>query len=218
MALPDATAGAQLASGFFDPWWIGFLDFDGDPVRVTTAPTSLAMSGTGDPDLDGHTFTAVSPSLVRVGDVRNAVGGSDTLTCLLSGIVGPDSDLLNTVGDTTLWRLRLARLWAIIHNQSGAQQGAVWNYYTGRMSALTIIGSPTEQTVRLDIENYLASLKRASGRTYLDQASFDAADNTAALTIGVANGTLKGVVTAAYGAGFGGGAGGGRFDRNVNLD
>lgn len=193
MGLPDATAGAQLASSYFAAAWVAWLDFYGDPVRVTTAGIGLTFSGTGDSDLDGHTFDAVSPELVSVGDVKNSEGGSETLVYALSGIVGPDSDLLDILGDPSQWQGRAARLWAVIYDESGAQQGAVWPVHTGRMSAMQIIGSPTAQTVKLDVESYLAALKQASGRTYLDQGRFNPADNSAALKIGAANGATKGV-------------------------
>ncbi len=197
MSGPDATAGAQLASSYFRAAWMAWLDFDGDPVRVTTAGVSLSFASTGDADLDGQTFDAVDPSLVSVGEIKNSDGGSETLPFVLSGIVGPNTDLLNVLGDVSLWRGRVARLWAVIYDEAGVQQGAVWPVYTGRMSAMQIIGAPTSQTIKLDVENYLASMKQASGRTYLDQAAFDAMDNTAELTIGVANGATKGVQSAA---------------------
>lgn len=193
MTLPDSAASAQLASGSFAIAWLAWLDIVGDPVRATIAPRSLTFGTVGDPDLNGQTFDAVDPTMVSVTDVKNAEGGSDTISFTLSGIVGPDSDLLNLLGDTTKWRGRTARLWAIIYDETGAQQGAIWPIYTGRMSAMQIIGDPTQQTVKLDVESYLASLKQASNRTYLDQASFDPYDNTAALKIGIANGATKGV-------------------------
>lgn len=195
MTLPDNAAGALLASSFFDNKWLAYLDFDGDPVRVTTAGRTISFTGTGDEELDGHTFDAISPALVTVGDVRRGEGGSDTLSLALSGIVGPDTELLNVLGNPSLWRGRVARLWGVFYDETGAQQGAVWPIYTGRMSAMQVVGEPGSQTVKLDVENYLASLKQASGRTYLDQAQFDPEDNTAALTIGVANGQTKGVAS-----------------------
>lgn len=202
MSLPDSAAGAQLAQGAFAIAWMAYLDFSGDPVRVTTAGRAVSVTGSGDADMDGYTFDAVDPSLVSVGEVKNAEGGSDTLTFTLSGIVGPDTDLLNIIGDTSLWRGRPARLWAAIYDESGAQQGAVWPVYTGRMSAIQIVGDPSQQTVKLDVESYLASIKQASGRTYLDQATFDPVDNTAALKIGVANGATSGVATGAPAAAY----------------
>lgn len=205
MTLPDGTASAQLASDFFDAGWLAWFDFDGDPVRVTTARRSLDMAGTGDADLDGFTFDAVNPIMVSVGDLSNSDAGSETLPFALSGIVGPDTDLLNVLGDKSLWQDRPARLWAIIYDEAGDQQGAVWPVYTGRMSAMQIVGAPDNQTVKLDVESYLASLKQASNRTYLDQNRFDPLDNTASLKIGVANGAMKGVGTTSAAA-----AGGGR--------
>lgn len=193
MALPDSTAGAQIASGAFFPAWVGFLDIVGDPVRATTATVSLSFSSTGDSDLDGQTYIAVDPTMVGVTPFQNKEGGSETLTVSLSGIVGPDSDLLNAIGNKANWQGRTARFWAVIYDPDGVQKGAVWNIYTGRMSAARINAMPDNQIVEIDIENYLASLKEASGRTYLDQEKFDPNDYTPRLKIAVANGATKGV-------------------------
>jgi hypothetical protein len=190
MTLPDATACAQLTQDFF-PAWVGFLDIVGDPVRVTTAQLSLTFAGTGDADLDGQVFSAADPSVIEVGGVRNGDDGSDTLTCSLSGIVGPDSALLDAMGDTANWRGRTARLWCVIYNMGDVQQGDVWAFYTGRMSSLRMVGDPSSQTVELEIENYLASLKDASGRTY-DQEYFDSGDLSFRLKVAAANGATKG--------------------------
>ena len=193
MSLPDATAGTQLTRSSFQVAWLAYLDFDGDPVRCTTAGKSLTFTATGDSDLDGHTFIAVDPTLVGATAVKSAEGGSETLSFTLSGIVGPDTDLLNIIGDRTNWQGRSARMWAVIYDESGTQQGAVWPVYTGRMSACQMMGDPSQQTVKVDVESYLASLKQPSGRTYLDQAQFDPVDITAKLKIGVANGAREGV-------------------------
>lgn len=193
MAIPDSTAGAQLATSSFQVAWMAYLDFSGDPIRATTAGRPLIFTGTGDAELDGFTFDAVDPQMVSVTDVKNGEGGGDTISFTLSGLVGPDTDLLNILGDTAMWRGRTARLWGVIYNEAGTQQGAIWPIYTGRMSAMQIIGDPSQQTVKLDVESYLASLKQASGRSYLNQRDYDSVDNTAALKIGVANGATKGV-------------------------
>lgn len=195
MSLPDATASTQLLTDFI-PAWLCYLDVDGDEVRVTTAPNSLIFgaSDTGDADLDGFTYSAISPSVVNVGPVSNREGGSDTLTVSLSGIVGPDTDMLNAIGDKTLWQGRTARLWCVIYSPAMVQQGAVWAYYTGRMSSARFSGAPDNQTVEMDIENYLASLKRASGRTYMNQSYYDATDLSAKYKIAAANGYTKGAI------------------------
>lgn len=195
MSLPDATASAAIAGSSFQIAWLAWLDFDGDPVRATTAGRSLAMSGTGDADLDGYTFDAVEPTMVSVSEVKNKEGGSDTITFTMSGIVGPDTDLLNIIGDRSLWQGRTARLWAIIYDEDGAQQGAVWPVYTGYMSGVQIAGDPGSQTIAMEVESYLAYMKQASGRTYLNQSQYDPDDNTASLKIAAANGAKDGVAS-----------------------
>ena len=110
------------------------------------------------------------------------------MTATLSGIVGPNSDLLNILADETKWKGRLARLWFLTLNSAGDRVGAVVPYYTGRMVGFVITGSADQQTAKITIESYLASLTAASNRTYLDQADFVPNDTSASLTLAVANG------------------------------
>lgn len=189
MSGPDATASAELSAAILQPHWVGWLDFSGDPVRVTTAPYSVTFSGTGDSDLDGYTFDAVEPALVSISDIHHQDKGSDTVTASLSGLVGPNSDLLSIIGDRSLWRGREAALWLMLYDTSFARVGNVWRYYTGRMVSAPISGSPESQTIDVQIESYLASLSAASNRTYLDQADFDSGDLSAEAAIAIANGT-----------------------------
>jgi hypothetical protein len=170
------------------PPFLVWLDIVGDPVRATTWEVSLRLSGTSDPDLEGHLFSAIDPNMGAVSGVKRATGGSETVTATLSGIVGPDSDLLNILGDESKWKGRLARLWFLTLNSGGDRVGAVVPYYTGRMVGLSIAGSAEQQTARVTIESYLASLSAASNRTYLDQADFVPGDGSAALTLATANG------------------------------
>ena len=170
------------------PPFLAWLDIVDDPIRATTWEVSLRLSGTGDPDLDGQLFSAISPELGSVSGVKRATGGSDTVTATLSGIVGPNSDLLNILADETKWKGRLARLWFLTLNSAGDRVGAVVPYYTGRMVGFVITGSADQQTAKITIESYLASLTGASIRTYLDQAHFVPNDTSASLTLAVANG------------------------------
>lgn len=188
MARPDASASAALAAAVIKPAFIGFLDILGDPVRVTTWGASLTFSGTGDPDLDGYTYSAIDPQLVDIGPVKQAEGGSDTVTAALSGLIAVDSDLMTLIGNPANWRGRVARLWLGIHDEADVQQGAVWSYYTGRMVAVGIRGGPDAQTIEVQIENYLATLSAASNRTYLDQSRYDPGDLSAEAAIAIANG------------------------------
>ncbi len=184
---PDATAMAALAQSHVRPRWFAYLDFDGDPVRATTYVAPVTFSGTGDADLDGFTFEPVRDELVQIGEPQYSANGSETLPLLLSGLTGPNSDLLNIMGDETKWRGRDVRLWQLVVDDAGAQQGVVWSYYTGWMSSMSIAGDKSGQTIAVDVEGYLATLTPASNRTYLDATYFDAADTSAEKAIAAMN-------------------------------
>lgn len=202
----DATAKAALAGSVVRPLYFCFLDIVGQPFRVTTANADVTFSGTGDADLDGQTFSAISPEVVDVGDVVHSEGGSETLVCSLSGLLNGDADTLATIGNKANWQGRKARLWVWIHDEAGAAQGAVAPYYTGYMVSIEIEPSPDSQVIRLQIENYLAALNEASMRTYLGQKTFDATDLAPQAMLAAANGARRGP---AAGLGYGGGGGGG---------
>lgn len=199
----DTAATAALDAGAIDPEWYCWLDVVGDPLWATTAGENVTFDGTGDPELDGKTFVALDPRAVSVSDVVAQEGGSETVTCRLSGLLEIDADVLATMADKANWQGRTARLWLRIKDENGAVQGAVAAYYTGYMVALDILPSPEEQVIELKIENYLALLTRASGRTYLSQSRYDPADTSAQATIGAANGARpNGQSTSAGGGGL----------------
>jgi hypothetical protein len=216
---PDATAATALNAQVIRPVFMVYLDIVSDPLRACTAGNSLAISGTGDADLDGFTFDGVDAQFVDISQVRMKDGGSDAVTAKLSGIVGLDSDMLNLLGDSSNWQGRTARLWRIIRDEYGAQQGAIQPYYTGYMVALSIGGSPESQTVEVTIESYLVAFSQASNRSYLDQDAFDPGDLSAKATIAIANGNsgnpLMGNMPVSTGGGYGGGFGGGLDPVNV---
>ncbi len=230
MGRPDSTAVAALDADYLKPAFLAYLDIVGEPVRATTWPADLTFAGTGDPDLDGETFMALQGGIVDVGEVKFQEGGADTLTITLSGLILPDNDLLNIVNDEANWSGRVARLWQAIYNENDVRQGAFWNYYTGRMVGMPIVGDPGEQTIELTIETYLASLSSPSNRTYLDQEEFDPLDTSAEAAIALGNGTggngltggsgygtPSGPYTPYYGPGGGGRGGGFHGTRGVQL-
>lgn len=189
---PDDLAQAALGTDVRRPVTFCFLDFADEPVRVTNAPYDFTFSGTGDPDLDGHTFTAVDPRVVTVGPVKAREGGSDTLTLTLSGLAGVDDETMNQLGARANFSGRDCRLWRAMLNPSDLTQiGALWSYFTGYMSVPVVVGDRTSQTINLDVETYLAFFGQATGRTYLDQASFDPGDRSADLSVAIANGAAR---------------------------
>jgi hypothetical protein len=184
----DTTAQAAVVGNIAVAWFL-YLDILADPLRVTTFGADVAFTSTGDSDLDGHTFTAFGGPLIEVGDVSNSDSGSNTLSITLSGIVSMDTTMLNDIGDVTKWQGRMARIWFQIYDTTGVTpQGAIVKYYTGYMSKVTIGAQPSQQTIQLSVENYLAFTTQASNRSYLSQKDYDAADTSAGASIAAANG------------------------------
>jgi hypothetical protein len=205
MAGPDTAAIAALRSytSPVHPVYIGFLDILGDPIRVTTAPYDLtiAAGATGDAELDGLTFSAVDPEFISVSQIVMKEGGTESVTCTLSGLIGVDTGLLNQIGDKANWQGRVARLWQMQIDESLAQVGAIWPWFTGYMTVPRITGDKARQVIELEVESYLSFLRTASGRTYLSQADFDSGDLSAQASIAAANGqTAAGAAVAAASA------------------
>lgn len=187
MSRPDATASAALDEGYVRPVWFGYLDFDGDPVRANTSGRDITISGTPDPDLN-HTFFGITADIVDISEIKIGESGTDTVSVRLSGLRGPDIDLMNTIGDASNWQGRTARLWRMIRDETGSQQGAIQNYYTGYMMSAEFTGDPAQQSITILIESYLAAFSQASNRTYLNQADYDENDLTAKAILAIANG------------------------------
>ena len=192
MATPDAPTIAALGGSRISAPFLVYLDFAGDPVRATTWPAPVAPTGTGDADLDGYTFVTLSPQFGGVDTVTRSTGGADTTKVWLSGISGPDDDLLAVLEDEASWYLRVARLWFVLRDAGGANVGAFAPYLTGRMTSWNLRAAADKQRIEISIETYLAALTGASNRNYLDQADFDPSDTSAAQSIAVANGAKKG--------------------------
>lgn len=175
----DATAIAQLAQPHTNSRFFIFLDFEGDPVRVTTWHKSLTLSGTGDPDLDGFTFDAFDPSLISVSEVSHSIDGAEPVTASMSGLPVADADLLNILGDQSKWRFRRAKLWLGVADENLVAQGNIIPYYLGRMHSYEFPeSSDTTQTVQIRIESYRAILSGATGRTYMNQSTYDSGDRS----------------------------------------
>lgn len=196
----DATTQAALEAPVL--YWrvLAFIDFDGDPARLTSGLYDKVISGSGDAELDG-TYESYQHNLIEVGAVRHNETGSDTVPITMSGLL-INGDFMNLIGDRTKWQGRTARLWFYVVDESETQVGSIIPYYTGYMNDIAIAGSPEEQRITLTIENYLATLAGAPNQTYMMQSLFDSGDLSANATLGAANGMGNGAGAA---AGTGGG-------------
>lgn len=217
MSRPDAQAAAALSGQVIRPVFFCFLDILGDPLRACTAGESFALSGTGDPDLDGHVFLGIDPTVVSISEAVQTDGGADPMTARLSGLQGLDADLLNIVGDPANWLGRTARFWRMIRDADGVQRGALQHYRTGWMTALAITGQPSSQTINLTVQTYLAAYSAASNRTYLDQDQFDPGDRSAEAAIAIVNGLSGNPALSNTPSWPDGGGGGGRLQQDLQL-
>jgi hypothetical protein len=207
MSRPDPAASAAL-DGDVLPIWLVYLDFADEPLRGCTAGQTLSFSGSGDPDLDGHTFDGINSQMIEVSDVSSSESGTDTVTVVISGIASLDADMLAAINSPAIYQGRVARLWRIIRDMSGAQVGGIQPYYTGYMVTGYVGSEPDEQTITIQIEGYISAHSAPSFRTYLDQESFDAGDLSARAAIAIANGVGA---DPSIGAGVSNPSGGGRM-------
>jgi hypothetical protein len=203
----DPVAKAALDQQVIAPAFFGFIDILGDPIRVTTYGANVIFSESADPELDGE-FKAIDPKVIDIGPITNREGGSETVSLMLSGLLLPDAELLALMGDQSKWRGRVVRLWMMIYNEDGIQQGAIVPYSTGYMVGLDLIPSAQSQILRLRVENYLTLLAQPSNRSYLGQNQYDAGDTSAAATIGAANNASTGPGSVGLSTGTGGGGAG----------
>jgi hypothetical protein len=201
MSLPDATAAAAMDDNVVKPVWFVFLDFLPEPLRANSSGRDITIAGSGKPDLDGE-YIGVDPRLVSLSTVRVSPGGSDTRWIRVSGIRGLDDDDRATLANPANWQGRLVRRWRLIRNAADVQQGGIQHFDTGYMMGLSHIGSATSLTIELTYESYLAAFAQASGRTYLDQESFDEGDLSARAALAIANGNMSSpLISGAGGAG-----------------
>ena len=183
----DPTASAALDGIVIKPVFMAFVDFPDEPLRANTSGADLALTGTGEPDIDGFVFSGIAADVVDIGPVHNGQNGSDSLVIKLSAAFDMDPDMLDEVNDRTHWQGREVRLWRIIRNAANVQQGGVQHYYTGYMSSLAVKAMPESQTIEATVEGYLAAFSAPSNRTY-DNELFDSGDLSYRAAIAIANG------------------------------
>jgi hypothetical protein len=171
--------------------WVCYLDVVGDPLRATTGLYDKTFSGTGDPDLDGDTYSSYPSDLITVSEVQHDENGSNQVSVSMSGLIVNNVDFLNTIGNRSNWQGRTARLWWYVVDENETQIGEVYGYYTGYMNDITINGSPDAQTITLTIEHYLVTLSNTTNKTYQMQKEYDSGDESAARSIAAANGANK---------------------------
>lgn len=187
--------------------WVCYLDINGDPLRATTGLYDKTFSGTGDSDLDGKTYQSYPSNLINVSSVEHNEAGSNQVSVSMSGLIVNNAALLNTIGNRSNWQGRIARLWWYVVDENENQIGLPYGYYTGYMNDISINGSPESQTITMTIEHYLVTLSVTTNKTYQMQKEYDSGDESARLSISVANSGMRDGVTMVNGGVPGGSSG-----------
>jgi len=183
-----ALADGSLSAGNVVAGLLIFADFVDLPLRVAYAPMPLTVPGgltDSDGDCAGYTFDNMSTDVLRLGTVSHDDGGTDTLTATLTA--DPSSPgLLNAIEDPSKYAGRQFRVWAVLHNGAGTVT-ELRSLYRGYMMQPSQQFEGGEFTITMQIENYRAIIAAAPGRSYLAQASYDAGDLSANISLGQGN-------------------------------
>lgn len=186
---PDFPAD-ELDEPIIRPVRFAFIDFDGEPLRLTDAPYAVTFAGTGDEDLDGFTFAPFGNQPLSVSEVQQNERGAESVIFKLSAINtdADDLNIMNVLGDLPAWRGRVARLWRALIGPDLVMIGYPDAYFTGYLSTPTFEFAAAGSTIQVSAETYLASLTNPTNRSYLSQSDYDSGDLSAEASIAVANG------------------------------
>jgi len=219
---PDAAASTALGEQFIRPVIFVYMDFLGDPVRANNSGQTVVITASAIPDLNG-TYDGVTADFGEVSPVKVSDGGSNTVTCKLSGIVELDADTMNLLNDQSKWKGRIVRIWRLIRDQANIDRGQFQHFYTGYMVDVTFGGTSEMSWIEVSVENYLVAFSRPSNRSYMEQTIFDPGDKSPLATIASINGkTKKSDGAAGYVPGYNYGnsvtsGGGGHYNPDVKV-
>jgi len=151
-------------------FWLARLEFASETQFVWTGTGDLAVSGTGDTELDGNTFHALTPGvLVNVGDNVIQYGGSDALPVSIGIPSSPPAALSAAVIDATEYQGRMAWFWQCVqHTAPLPGAAAVWLFKrirAGFMDTLTVRNDGETHTFTLGVESHQAMVTGAARRT-----------------------------------------------------
>lgn len=175
-----------------------YLDLLDEPLRYCLSPvTPLVMPGTSlldvpDPDFDGQSFTALDPRFISMSSIQNGPGGTERVDFTVSGDLDLDSDVMTALSNPARFRGRVAKVWTVLLNDA-YQPIAADPDYVGFMAVPSYGLAPSSAQITLSAENYLSlSSGGAPSRTLLSATTYDAADFSAAATLGKPDGQALG--------------------------
>lgn len=197
------------------PVFVGLLDFTDDPVYGWTGNGLLAVSGTGDPDLDGNLFAPAEGALTVTDFVENMANGEGiTLT-----FAAPDNDadvVKQIVRDGRQWILRKLKIWIFFQKENEAE---VESFHRQLFSGVMIKAKTSRQldqagVITIDGDTDFALAAGAPARL-LDHVRFNATDTATSWILDLVNGAIAsvggGLSTAPAGGGKRASGGGAKY-------
>jgi hypothetical protein len=145
----------EIQEDLYRPVWIVRLDIDRDPVLAWTGRGDLVVAAdqTGDAALDGNTFVGLG-NIGKIGEITDTEKGSNAVRLILPGADLTDTALQQVVMDNRRWQNRQAWIWFGVLDTSLNVIADPARVKTGRMDAMTVLGSGTEGSVSAVIESH----------------------------------------------------------------
>jgi hypothetical protein len=182
------------------PVVVGLLDFEGDPAYGWTGNGVLAVSGSGDPDLDGNLYVPAEGAIDVTEFVTDMANGRGvTLT-----FAAPDTDaeiIKQVVRDNRAWQLRKMKLWLGFYKEGEAELhpwfrqvfgGVMIKARTSRQP-----GAPGQIKIDGDTDYALASGPAAR---VIDHGEMNPGDNLTSWMLDLLNGAIASAGGASGGA------------------
>lgn len=193
------------------------LDILGDPLLCWSGIGDLVFgaSETGDPSLDGKTFSGTG-SLIEVSTISEGVGGSDALDIAMPGVDMNQPLLRQLIRDRRRWQFRRAVAWGmVLHPVTGAIEGKPFRIKTGRIDRMPFVENDKQGTVKVKIEGQQAYGNTPLATRYGEAIDINPNDVSGKYVHSLANMTAAIGQASAPGGNYGGGSsgGGGNFFR-----
>ncbi|GJL93418.1 hypothetical protein [Hyphococcus sp.] len=182
------------------PVLVGLLDFADDPVYGHTGNGVLAISGTGDPDLDGNLF-APAEGAVSVTDFVENMGNGEGITLTFAA---PDVDadvIKQIVRDGRQWILRKAKVWIFFQKANEAELEPFYRQLFGgvMVKAKTSRAHNEPGVIVIDCDTDYALAEGSEARLQ-DHGRFVSGDGFSSFILDLVNGLIASVGGALSGA------------------
>lgn len=195
-----------------------YLDVENDPLYAWTGIGDLIFTAgqTGDPSLDGKTFTGLG-TIVEISNASEGVGGSDALEISMPGVDPNEPMMRQLVTNRQRWQFRRAIVWMMILDpETEAIEGKPFRIKTGRMDKMPYTEGKQGGVIKVRIEGQQAYGNEPLNSRYSEQVDLNPLDTSQKWIHSLANMPVdlsKSTSGTGSNSGYGGGNGGGGLAR-----